>query len=364
MKKAIIILMLCISANLFAQINVKLETIFTINDEKTTQKEYMFKWLNNIITDSENNFYVYENNGTEIKKFSKEGKYITTISRAGSGPGELKSARLMHINRKNELFVYDIANGRDTYFDLSGRFIRSEKSLYTDHPYTYAYKYDKSSYLVLKSDHQNNIPHGNKIYICDDQSHKPITSFGHTSIFWKGDNVFENHMESSSAFKLAAANNKVYATKEYYDGKIYVFDKDKNWELKVVEGRQIKKPGYEIFETHSGSEIPKKGYAISFGTEWKGARRVFHIITNEKSMGLQIYKNKYLINFIVRYLGDKGCECGADVYKLDGTYLGYSKIESGNKVTIYDLVCCADSENNFYMIKNAGTIVKFRLLIY
>jgi hypothetical protein len=88
MKSIFSVLLFCLCAGIYGQVNVKIETLFTLNDEKTTKKEYMFNGVDGIIADKENNFYVYHSMGTEKKKFSKDGKYLRTIGRSGAGPGE------------------------------------------------------------------------------------------------------------------------------------------------------------------------------------------------------------------------------------------------------------------------------------
>lgn len=366
MKKTIIILTLYISANLFAQINVKTEKIFTLNDEKTTEKEYMFKNPMNIMVDDENNFYIYENMGTEIRKYSEDGKYIKTIGRYGSGPGELKHMDFVFINGKKELFIFDQMNGRDTYFDLNGKFLRSKPAKWVDHPTNTAYKYDNSSYIALVKVNNDELKHGNKILIYDNESYKVLTSFGYSGIFWKYNDVFEKHMDDWSSLKLAVGNGIVYAAKEYYDGKVFLFDKSKNWDLKISEGKQIIKPGYEVEEVHStsGTNAPKRPYSIGFGDDWEGSNKVFSVNVRSMSLGLHLYKNEYLINFLVSVVDKLDCEFGVDVYKTDGTYVGYSKIEKGTNVTIFNKVCCMDNKGCFYLIKNGAAIAKFRLLIY
>lgn len=365
MKSTFAILLFCLCTGLYAQVNVKIETLFTLNDEKTTKKEYMFYGISGIITDKDNNFYVYHNMGTEIKKFSKEGKYIRTIGRSGSGPGEIKHIDFLYLDAKNQFLLFDQMNGRDTYYDLDGRYLRAIPAIWATHPYNRVMKFDYTSYITIKSVNDYQLKHGNKLLICDNETHKELTSFGYSSIFWKYNDVFEKHMDDSNALNLVVSNDKVYVTRECYDGKIFIFDKSKNWEVKIVEGRQIKKPGYEIYAWRgsSNSNIPKLPYSLVFGTYWQGAHKVFSIFVKYKSMGLFVYKNRYLLNFIVRYIKDKEFECGIDVYKLDGTYIGYSQINDFKCGSVSDKILCKDNEDNFYYASSRGSLKKIRLTI-
>jgi hypothetical protein len=256
-------------------------------------------------------------------------------------------------------------NGRDTYFDLNGRYLRAIPVIRATHPYERVLKYDNSSYIAVKSVNENELKHGNKLLICDCETHKVLTSFGYSSIFWKYNDVFEKHMDDWNGLNLTVGNDKVYVTREYYDGKIFIFDKSKNWEVKIVEGKKIKKPGYEIFERRasSNSEAPKLPYSLMFGNYWQGSNKVFTIFIKCRSMGLFIYKDQYLLNFIVRYIKDKEFEYGVDVYKPDGAYLGYSQIRDFKSSSIGDKILCKDNDDDFFYVSSRGSISKFRLTI-
>lgn len=365
MKKTLFIFLLYFCANVYAQPKVKLETIFSINDDKTTQKEYMFKHVMDIITDDENNFYVHENAGTEIRKFSNDGKYIRTIGRNGEGPGEFKHIMQMYINTKNELVVRDPPNYRISYFNLNGKYLRSAPFKSGSPYFDKVQRYNNDSYIALKSVNNNNLEHGNKIVVYDDGFQNLITSFGHSSIFWKYNDVFELNMDKWNALNITFNDKNVFAAKKFYDGNIYIFDKNKNWEVRTVEGKQIKKPGYEIIEKMSNQVEWKNiiGGGIGFGEEWGGKHRVFTIIYRYTSIGIVNYKNKYILNFLVSCVNQKECELGADVYNTDGIYLGYSKIEKGENISLNSNVFCIDNESYFLMRDGYSVIKKIKLTI-
>jgi hypothetical protein len=352
---------------LYSQPKVKLETIFIINDDKTTKKEYLFKEVTGIFTDEANNFYVYENFGTEIRKFTKNGKYIKTIGRVGEGPGEFKSLASVYISLENELVVIDPKNRRISYFDLNGNYLRSIPRNGVLVEMRKVSEYNATSYLGLTNNGgvEPNETKQNMIMIYDKSLKNKLTSFAHPSIFWKFNDVFELRMYYGSWINLAWSNNRVYLSKEYYDGKIYYFDKARNWEVKVVDGKEIKKLGYEIIEKRIDQMDLKNfpGGGICFSEDWNGKRGIFTIIYKYSSIGLFIYKEKYLINFLIKYIKKGECEFGADIFDLEGKYIGYSKIESSNKVHLVNKVHCKDKEDNFYMKTNGEEIRKFKLTI-
>jgi hypothetical protein len=224
---------------------------------------------------------------------------------------------------------------------------------------------DNSSYIVLQSTFETIPRHKNKILIYDEELSTVLTSFGHTSIFWKFNDVFEKNMDEWSALNITAGNNKVFAVKEYYDGKLYLFDKNRNWETSVVEGRKIKKPGYEIVEKRL-DKLNLNDYTggnLCFGDFWGGKQGVFSIFYKYKSLGTFLFKNEYLVNFIWSCTRAKEYEFGVDVFRADGTYIGYTKIENFPRVSFTDKVLCMDYENNFYMAGSNGTIRKLKLSI-
>lgn len=365
MKLKLILLLFFLGTALLAQVNVKIETLFTLNDEKTTQKEYMFKWPKMIVSDKQYNFYVFDYEACEIKKFSKEGKFLKAIGRTGAGPGEYKHLSDMYINTHNEITVHDPQNYRITDFDLNGKYLRSRPSKYTGTSIKVIGKYDDLSYLTVQGNDKDEINYKNKIFICKDDFENSLTSFGHSSIFWKYEDVFQKHMDDRNALNLAVSNNNVIAAKEFYDGKIYFFDKNKRWEMKIIEGKQIKKPGYEVIEK-SLTDLNYKDYIggnVCFGYMWQGKHRVFSVFFRYKSLGVYSFKNEYIVNFIWSCVKPNEYEFGVDIYKADGTYIGYCKINNFGRVSFNDKVLCKDGEENFYLGGLNGIVKKFQLTI-
>lgn len=365
MKKVLLLVLFSLGSYLFAQPKEKFETIFSINNDKTTKKEYLFKEVMGIITDDENNFYVFENFGTEIRKYSKDGKYIRTISREGAGPGEIKLISQAYINQSGEIVVHDPPNYRITYFNLDGKYLRSVSCKSENSYLSKVGIFDASSFIAIKQVYTDKLEHTNKIIIYDNNLQNTLTSFGHSSIFWKYSDAFEKHMSEGNRLNYVVLNNKVFVTKEYYDGHTYIFDKSKNWEAKIVEGRRIKNSGYEIIEK-SIDKIDWKSYTganVCFGEEWGGKNRVFTIFYRYASIGFLNYKEKYLLDFLVSCVKPREYEFGIDMYNIDGAYLGYNRLDINGRISLRDKVFCFDKEGNFYMKTNGEEIRKIKLTI-
>jgi streptogramin lyase len=67
------------------------------------------------------------NTNARIVKFSKDGKFIMTWGKKGSGPGELNIPHALAFDSKGRLFVADRGNNRIQIFDQQGKFIAEWK---------------------------------------------------------------------------------------------------------------------------------------------------------------------------------------------------------------------------------------------
>jgi sugar lactone lactonase YvrE len=67
------------------------------------------------------------NSNARIVKFSKDGKFIKTWGKKGTGPGEFDTPHTVAFDSKGRLFVGDRANNRIQIFDQDGKFITEWK---------------------------------------------------------------------------------------------------------------------------------------------------------------------------------------------------------------------------------------------
>ena len=64
---------------------------------------------------------------SRIMKFDKNGKFIATFGRLGSGDGEFKGPHVLAFDSQGRLFVADRSNSRVDIFDQAGKFIAAWK---------------------------------------------------------------------------------------------------------------------------------------------------------------------------------------------------------------------------------------------
>lgn len=80
--------------------------------------------------------YALDGQAQEIRVFSRDGRFVRTIGRPGSGPGELQGALGFSWDPGGRLWVVDAGNGRYSVFDSTGVFLASHsRPLGVVHPW-------------------------------------------------------------------------------------------------------------------------------------------------------------------------------------------------------------------------------------
>ncbi|MDA3885977.1 MAG: hypothetical protein PF638_10335 [Candidatus Delongbacteria bacterium] len=100
--------------------------LFTIegSDENCTDSLRNFSFIRSTVVDSKGNIFILDQNLAEIKKFSKNGIFLKSFCRLGSGPGEIQGgAALFCLN--DTLFIQDITNQKYSKFTTDGKYIEN-----------------------------------------------------------------------------------------------------------------------------------------------------------------------------------------------------------------------------------------------
>ncbi len=90
-----------------------------------TEDEFIFSWVNDILTDSNGNIYACDTKEKRVQVYNKKGKYLYSIGRAGKGPGEFSRPKKLDIDSSGNLIVRDDLNFRISSFNSNGQFISS-----------------------------------------------------------------------------------------------------------------------------------------------------------------------------------------------------------------------------------------------
>jgi len=373
MKKLVIVMLLALNQFGNCQyIKVKFETLFTLGDKDSATKEYWFVSPTIIKTDNDNNIYIYDKSGCQIKKYDKNGKYLLAIGRGGDGPGEFRQIEAFFINQKNHLVIKDNNLGRYTYLTLDGKYISSENVNLAVRYLNFPSPFGADGIIGLVDVNKGNKEHGNKILVYDKNLKNILTSFGHSSIFWQYRDPHEIKMDLWSDLNYTLLNDeKVYVAKKFYDGKLYIFDRSKSWSVGIAQGITLPYQDYEVVEKRvSDKEWDQYfGAAEIYGQRTNGVNKVITTFYRVKSIGVFLYNNKYILNFLINLTRSKDVEFGIDVYGINGKNLGYYKVDKNKYGTINmstGVVFCKDNEENFYMkdeINKVPVIRKFKLEI-
>jgi hypothetical protein len=328
--------------------NIKAEIKYLctiVNGSESAAKEYLFANPEQVQTDSKNNIYINEYHGTEIRKYSSEGRYLAAFGRPGDGPGEFRCI-ISNDLKYDKLLVYDIA-GKITEYSSKKKFL--SKYIMDNLPQQ-LWQYPGSRILAKEFEDDTSIK--NIFHIYADKMKKRITEFGHPSIFFDLNSPVYLH-ERSQLNVLVLDNGCVFTTKYYYDGNLYKFNPNLAWNV-----QKFRRPGYDYKPYRVISPLVKgANYVNIWFFQDRKTNKQIGIQPGAISIGLLLYENKYILNFICQnmkhYLPEKDItEFGVEVFDKNGNYLGYCKLENDNITDkgIMAKAACIDKDDCLYMI--------------
>jgi hypothetical protein len=99
-----------------------------VSDNKLPENAF-FQNPRCLAADAKGNIYVSDADAKHIKVFGPDGKFRTTLSRKGEGPGEIQMPTMLGISVER-LVVWEAMNRRFSILDLKGGFIKTAKAVY------------------------------------------------------------------------------------------------------------------------------------------------------------------------------------------------------------------------------------------
>lgn len=115
------------SNNYWEKGKIKEELMFSFGGE-TEDINYMVDEISSICIDKKENIYLLDYKECCIKKYDKNGKFLSSFGRKGKGPGELLNPLLIKYNPQNKnLYVYDGVKKSFNIFDSTGKYLSSKK---------------------------------------------------------------------------------------------------------------------------------------------------------------------------------------------------------------------------------------------
>lgn len=82
----------------------------------------LFGYLYDIAVDDYGRIYALDEQAREVRVFHPDGRYLRTIGRSGSGPGEFKNPGALRWDDGGRLWVVDPGNARYAIFDTTGTY--------------------------------------------------------------------------------------------------------------------------------------------------------------------------------------------------------------------------------------------------
>lgn len=79
--------------------------------------------ISDVLVDSLGNIFILDYKRCNVKKFSHEGQYLTTIGQKGWGPGEFAQPTGLAMDNSGKLYVSDEGNRNVSKFNAEGEFI-------------------------------------------------------------------------------------------------------------------------------------------------------------------------------------------------------------------------------------------------
>jgi len=88
-------------------------------------ENYMLLDPKDIDSDSLGNIYIVESANGTIRKFDRDGKFVSSIGRKGQGPGEFLELHSIEINNKDEIYAFDSNQRKIDVFNPAGELLKT-----------------------------------------------------------------------------------------------------------------------------------------------------------------------------------------------------------------------------------------------
>lgn len=358
----IILISIVFFINILAQETIKkaeMEILLSIGNNENLGLDYLFADPVYLMVDTIGNIFIADKMNMQIRKFDKNGKFISRMGTRGRGPGEYLDFSYIGNCNKKELAIFDMYNARITFLNLEGDYLKSNKIDFNKLLWPKALIYLHNSYLIhSKLEYRNETFH-----LFDSTFSNTLQSFG-AELF--PNNQVENTEKGFFEPSILKTSDSVFLyVRPFYDGIIRKYCLvDKKWKYcsEFSTGRIYEREAYEILS----NEIKDRD-KYSIRAYSKGSKTTF--ILNNESRGIFKLTTGEIIHFtLLKNMNRRvfGFEIFSENMELiDYCEIFSEKIPRGKALDIPIKVVEIDKDNNFYLIRKIDDIpviqkVKFK----
>ncbi len=103
---------------------VSFEFIRKIGDLNTDDERYQLYRPSDVAVDQDGNILILDSGNYRVNRYDKDGRYLNSFGKEGSGPGEFLGATRLDVCPDGDILINDLAIRAVNIFDSSGHFVR------------------------------------------------------------------------------------------------------------------------------------------------------------------------------------------------------------------------------------------------
>lgn len=301
--------------------NLSLSEILVIGDDPAASVDNLFRDPTGVVTDHRGNIYVTDRDSYSIRVFNETGTFLRRIGRNGKGPGEFLDISTFAI-ADNRLVVFDGVSQRFTEMSLEGEVINTANARLNDNEYISVQgitaEADSAYLLAAHSMRQLN---GHLFHRFNPDFSYAGDSMVRPEELWDMEQEFLRTQARSRNFSMWSRGDHMVVARELYQSRSLLYRwSGKEWQQTVLSGFEPALPSYRLFDPARPSEAPSPKVTYS-GPEGQFVARIFN-----RSLGIFI-QDDLILHFFMHTTEADEAEFGADLFNLEGNYLGYNKVD-------------------------------------
>jgi hypothetical protein len=128
-RSAISLVVFIIAVRLSAQTNIAKQYEDVSLKKEVVIKKIMSKSVESLVeptqicVDSKENIFLLESKEKCVKKYAKNGKFLSKFGRGGNGPGEMQECFLMKMDNADNIFLYDEGRKKIIKYSNNGKYL-------------------------------------------------------------------------------------------------------------------------------------------------------------------------------------------------------------------------------------------------